>query len=133
MPVEAAPFRPSSRRSAGTSKRLIERARRQHDAQRRPGFRRRTIGTLAIVVKGGPPLTTRSFSYFSDARERIGEKRGMSGRQPMLKPFGDFIKALVCLRYAANPKDPAGLRVMIRASRYLHDAIIDVRETHVQS
>ncbi|MGQ2908455.1 MAG: hypothetical protein ACT6QU_10940 [Aliihoeflea sp.] len=54
-----------------------------------------------------------------------GSAKGMSGRRPMLRPFGDFIKALVCLRYEANPKHPAGLQVMIRASRYLHDAIIE--------
>lgn len=43
----------------------------------------------------------------------------------MLEPFGDFIKALVRLRHESNPRDPAILKVIVRASRYLHDALVD--------
>jgi len=54
-----------------------------------------------------------------------GTAKGLSGRRPMLKPFSDFIKAVVRVRHENNPRKPAGLRVLVRASRYLHDTILE--------
>lgn len=54
-----------------------------------------------------------------------GTAKGLSGRRPMLKLFGDFIKAVVRLRHENNPRESAGLRVLVRASRYLHDTILE--------
>lgn len=54
-----------------------------------------------------------------------GTAKGLSRRRPLLKPFGDFIKAVVRLRHEQNPREPAGLQVLVRASRYLHDAILE--------
>lgn len=53
-----------------------------------------------------------------------GDAKGMLGRRPMLRPFGDFIKAVVRLRHENNPRQAAILGVLIRASRYLHDTCV---------
>lgn len=53
-----------------------------------------------------------------------GEAKGLDGRRPLLRPFGDLIKAILRIRYEKNPAEPAGLRVLVRASRYLHDGLL---------
>lgn len=54
-----------------------------------------------------------------------GTAKGLSGRDPMLNPFGDFIKAVVRLRQESNPRQPEGLRVLVRSSRYLHETVLE--------
>lgn len=53
-----------------------------------------------------------------------GAAKGLSGRCPMLPLFADFIKAVVRLRHERNPRQAGGLRVLVRASRYLHSTIL---------
>lgn len=54
-----------------------------------------------------------------------GNSKSMSGRTPMTEPFGSLIKAVVRLRHEANPRTPGIVNVLVRASRYLHDVLID--------
>jgi len=54
-----------------------------------------------------------------------GTAKSLSGRTPMLEPFASFLKAVVRLRYEANPTVPNVLSVLIRAARYLHDVLLD--------
>lgn len=54
-----------------------------------------------------------------------GTAKSLAGRTPMAEPFASFLKAVVRLRYDANPTVPGVLNVLIRAARYLHDVLID--------
>jgi hypothetical protein len=54
-----------------------------------------------------------------------GTAKSLSGRMPMAEPFASFLKAVVRLRYDANPTTPGVLNVLIRAARYLHDVLSD--------
>lgn len=52
-----------------------------------------------------------------------GTSKDMAGRTPLTEPFAAFLKAVVRLRQDAKPKTPQNHAVMIRAGRYLHDAL----------
>ena len=56
-----------------------------------------------------------------------GTAKDMTGRTLMAGPFRSLAKAVVVLRHEARPKVPSNHCVMIRASRYLHDALADRR------
>lgn len=57
----------------------------------------------------------------------LAGKGGAAGcvaeRQPLKAPFADFLKAAVRSREAIRPQHVENHRVMIRAGRYLHDAL----------
>jgi integrase len=63
------------------------------------------------------------FLYFTT--HEGGSSKSMAGRTPLTDPFASFVKAIVRIRYEANPKKPDILTVLIRAARYLHDVLTD--------
>jgi len=56
-----------------------------------------------------------------------GTSKGMTGRTPMSEPFCSLVKAVIILRQEDRPKVPQSHRALVRASRYLHDALANRR------
>jgi len=52
-----------------------------------------------------------------------GTSKDMTGRTPLAEPFASFLKAVVRLRHEAKPKTAQNHAVLVRAARYLHDAL----------
>lgn len=61
--------------------------------------------------------------YFST--HEGGTSKSMIGRTSLAEPFASFVKALVRIRQELRPKAPSNHACLIRACRYLHDALVN--------
>jgi hypothetical protein len=52
-----------------------------------------------------------------------GTSKDIAGRKPLAEPFASFLKAVVRLRHEAKPKTAQNHSVLVRAGRYLYDAL----------
>ncbi|TPG55488.1 hypothetical protein EAH89_14655 [Roseomonas nepalensis] len=94
---------------------------------------REAIGVFPVPLNFDEPLWTLPFGgRASNTKKRIGlyfttheggHAKSMDRRIPLREPFASFLKAVVCLRQQRGAKFSSTHSIIIRAARYLYDAL----------